>query len=336
MKILVTGGAGYIGSHTCVELIAQGHDVFIIDNWSNSHPKVIDRITEITGRSPTIIEGDVRNQKLLEQILTRHECQAVIHFAGLKSVSESAETPVAYYDNNINGTISLLLAMQNCGLNTLVFSSSATVYGEPSKLPLTETHPLSATNPYGRSKLFCEELLRDLHKASPDWRIAILRYFNPVGAHESGLIGEDPLGIPNNLMPFVAQTAAGQRNHLNIWGNDYPTPDGTGIRDYIHVMDLAEGHIRTLNLLHEAPQCTAINLGTGIGYSVLEVLAAFEKASEKHIPIRFANRRPGDVASCYADPSLSQRLLGWKSERNLLAMCTDHWRWQKNNPNGYR
>jgi len=332
--VLVTGGAGYIGSHTCIALIEAGYRLVVLDNFSNSHPESLKRVGQITGQEVPFVRADIRDQSTTESVLRQYACQAVIHFAGLKAVGESVEKPLLYYDNNVVGTLSLITAMQNCGVNTLVFSSSATVYGEPQHLPLTENHPLSATNPYGRSKLIIEDMLRDLHHASPEWRIAILRYFNPVGAHESGLIGEDPQGIPNNLMPYVAQVAVGRRCHLNVWGNDYPTHDGTGVRDYIHVMDLAMGHLRALDVLDQ-PQCLAVNLGTGIGYSVLDVVKAFEHASSQSVPYQLSTRRPGDVAACYAAPQLAGQLLGWKAERDLTAMCTDHWRWQKRNPQGY-
>ena len=334
MKILVTGGAGYIGSHACVELQQAGHDVVVFDNFSNSHPQALQRVGQLTGRQPALVRGDIRDQDAIEAALRQHGCQAVIHFAGLKAVGESVEQPLSYYDNNVIGTHRLLAAMQNCGVNIIVFSSSATVYGDPQRLPLTEDHPLSATNPYGRSKLIIEDMLRDLYRASPDWRIAILRYFNPVGAHESGLIGENPLGIPNNLMPFVAQVAVGRREYLNVWGDDYATPDGTGVRDYIHVVDLAVGHLKALERL-DAPQCAAINLGTGNGYSVLDVVKAFEQASGQAIPYRVAPRRAGDIAACYADPAHAARYLGWTAQRDLDAMCRDHWNWQKQHPQGY-
>jgi len=334
MSILVTGGAGYIGSHTCVELLRAGHDVVVFDNFSNSHPEALNRVEQITGRKPILVQGDIRDQAAIEFALRQYQCQAVIHFAGLKAVGESVEKPLLYYDNNVVGTHRLLAAMQNCGVSTLVFSSSATVYGEPQRLPLTEDHPLSATNPYGRSKLVIEYMLRDVYHAHPDWRIAILRYFNPVGAHESGLIGEDPQGTPNNLMPYVAQVAVGRREYLNVWGNDYPTSDGTGVRDYIHVVDLALGHLKALEAL-DRPQCIAVNLGTGVGYSVLDVVKAFEAASGQSVQYRIGPRRPGDVAACYADPCLAMQLLGWRAERDLAAMCQDHWRWQKHNPQGY-
>ena len=332
--ILVTGGAGYIGSHTCVELLNAGHELVVFDNFSNSHPEALARVEKITGRKLNVVKGDIRDQGALEEAIRRFNCTAVIHFAGLKAVGESVEKPLDYYDNNVIGTHRLLQAMANCGVKTLVFSSSATVYGEPQFLPLTEDHPLSATNPYGRTKLVIEEMLRDLYRSDPSWRIGILRYFNPVGAHESGLIGEDPQGIPNNLMPFVAQVAIGRRECLKVWGNDYPTSDGTGIRDYIHVVDLAIGHLKALARLSE-PQCIAVNLGTGQGYSVLDVINAFAKASNRPVPYEFAPRRPGDVAACYADPSLADSQLGWKAARGLNAMCIDAWHWQLNNPTGF-
>ena len=333
--ILVTGGAGYIGSHTCVELLNAGQDVVVFDNFSNSHPESLKRVESITGRKIQLVEGDIRDQAALEDALRRFGCSAVIHFAGLKAVGESVEKPLDYYDNNVIGTHRLLQAMGNCGVKTLVFSSSATVYGEPQRLPLTEDHPLSATNPYGRTKLVIEDMLRDLHRSDPSWQIGILRYFNPVGAHVSGLIGEDPQGIPNNLMPFVAQVAVGRREQLKVWGDDYPTPDGTGVRDYIHVVDLALGHLKALARL-DGPQCFEVNLGTGTGYSVLDVVKAFETASGRPVPYELAPRRPGDVASCYADPAFAAELLGWRAERGIDAMCVDAWRWQSSNPNGFR
>ena len=333
-KILVTGGAGYIGSHTCLELLAAGYEVVVYDNFSNSNPQSLDRVARITGRQPTVVQGDVRAKALLEQTLRHHQCTSVIHFAGLKAVGESVEKPLEYYDHNVIGTHRLLQAMQASGVRSLVFSSSATVYGDPQRLPLTEDHPLSATNPYGRTKLIIEDMLRDLFHSAPDWRIAILRYFNPVGAHESGLIGEDPRGVPNNLMPFVAQVAVGRREELNVWGNDYPTPDGTGVRDYIHVVDLAVGHLRALERLVK-PGCMSVNLGTGRGYSVLEVIKAFEHASGRTIPVNMAARRAGDIASCYADPGFAEKSLGWRATRDIQTMCQDHWRWQVNNPEGY-
>jgi len=332
--ILVTGGAGYIGSHTCVELLNAGHELVVFDNFSNSHPEALARVEKITGRKLNVVIGDIRDQGALEEAIRRFNCTAVIHFAGLKAVGESVEKPLDYYDNNVIGTHRLLQAMINGGVKTLVFSSSATVYGEPQFLPLTEDHPLSATNPYGRTKLVIEEMLRDLYRADPSWRIGILRYFNPVGAHESGLIGEDPQGIPNNLMPFVAQVAIGRRECLKVWGNDYPTPDGTGVRDYIHVVDLAKGHLKALQRL-DSPRCYAVNLGTGTGYSVLEVAKVFAEASGRPVPYEIAPRREGDVAVCYAGVSYAEQLLNWRAELGLPTMCLDVWRWQSTNPNGF-
>lgn len=334
MNIFVTGGAGYIGSHTCVELLKAGHQIVIFDNFSRSTSEAVKRVEQIAGQKIFLIYGDIRDQSAIETALRQYQCQAVIHFAGLKSISESVENPLLYYDNNLIGTHRLLAAMQNCSISTLVFSSSATVYGEPQRLPLTEDHPLSVTNPYGRTKLVIEDMLWDVYRAHSNWRIAILRYFNPVGAHESGLIGEDPQGLPNNLMPYVAQVAVGRREYLNVCGNDYPTSDGTGVRDYIHVVDLAKGHLKALQALGQ-PQCFAVNLGTGVGYSVLDVVKAFESASGQPVPYCVGPRRQGDVAACYADPRLAMQLLGWKAERDLASMCQDHWRWQKHNPQGY-
>jgi UDP-glucose 4-epimerase len=334
MHILVTGGAGYIGSHTCVELLNAGHQVTIYDNFCNSSAVAISRIENITGKSVNFVQGDMRDHVLLTNTLANNTFDGVIHFAGLKAVGESVASPLTYYDNNVTGTIYLLQAMQTCNVKTLIFSSSATVYGVPQFLPYTESHPLSATSPYGRCKIMVEDILRDFHIANPDWKIGILRYFNPVGAHESGLIGEDPLGTPNNLMPFVTQVAIGKRPQLQIWGNDYPTPDGTGVRDYIHVSDLAEGHLAALEHL-DKPQCFTVNLGTGRGYSVLEIVHAFEQASGKHIPVTFAPRRAGDIASYYADPAMAKQLLNWHAHRTLADMCTDSWRWQSSNPDGY-
>jgi UDP-glucose 4-epimerase len=335
MSILVTGGAGYIGSHTCVELLNAGYRVVVFDNFSNSHPEALNRIEQITGKSLTRVCGDIRDFEALDVVMREHGIEAVIHFAGLKAVGESVEKPLDYYDNNVVGTCRLLQAMQANGVKTLVFSSSATVYGDPQSLPLVEDHPLSATNPYGRTKLVIEEMLRDLYQAHPDWRIALLRYFNPVGAHESGLIGEDPQGTPNNLMPVVAQVAVGRRANLNVWGNDYPTPDGSGVRDYIHVVDLASGHLHALERLNE-PQCFAVNLGSGHGHSVLEVIRSFEAASGRPVPYNIAPRRAGDIATCFADPTRAKSLLGWQAERDLDAMCADTWRWQQGNPNGFQ
>ena len=332
--ILITGGAGYIGSHTCVAFLETGQEVVVLDNLSNSHPGALVRIHEITGRQPEFVRGDIREQQILEDVIRRYGCHAVVHFAGLKAVGESSRLPLDYYDNNVAGTVSLLKAMAATGCKTLVFSSSATVYGVPQQLPIPEEHRLSVTNPYGRTKLMIEDMLRDFYCAHPDWRIAILRYFNPVGAHDSGLIGEDPQGIPNNLMPYIAQVAIGRREMLHVWGDDYPTHDGTGVRDYIHVVDLALGHLKALDGLRDHP-FFAVNLGTGNGYSVLDVVREFERASQRRIPYTICSRRAGDVAACYAAPSLVERLLGWEATRDLHAMCRDHWRWQTQNPNGY-
>jgi len=337
--IFVTGGAGYIGSHTCVELLDAGCEVTVFDNFSNSHPEALARVKRITGKTLRLVQGDIRNRAALVAALKDSGANAVIHFAGLKAVGESVSQPLAYYDNNVVGTLRLLEAMGECAVKTLVFSSSATVYGDPIRLPLTEDHPLSATNPYGRTKLMIEEILRDLHRSDTSWKLAILRYFNPVGAHASGLIGEDPQGIPNNLMPFVAQVAVGRRASLNVWGNDYSTPDGTGVRDYIHVVDLALGHLKALKALEQLEanaDCLTVNLGTGTGYSVLDIVQAFEKASGRPVPYTIAPRRPGDIASCYADPQRAFELLGWRAERGLGAMCADAWRWQSGNPTGFK
>jgi UDP-glucose 4-epimerase len=332
--ILVTGGAGYIGSHTCVALLAAGEDVVVFDNFSNSSPVALERIQEISGRSVAVVRGDIRDQAALEKVLTQYACRAVMHFAGLKSVQDSVAQPLDYYDQNVIGSHRLLRAMQTAGVNRIVFSSSATVYGIPEFLPYTEDHPLRAVNPYGRNKLMIEDMLRDLHVSDPTWGIGILRYFNPVGAHESGLIGEDPKGVPNNLVPFVAQVAIGRRERLSVWGSDYDTPDGTGVRDYIHVMDLAAGHVSALKLL-DSPKCFAVNLGTGAGSSVLEVVRAFETASGKRIPYDIMPRRPGDIDAYYAATDYASELMGWKATRSLETMCADHWRWQSTNPNGY-
>jgi len=332
--ILVTGGAGYIGSHICVELLNAGEDVVVLDNFCNSNPTSLDRVQKICGRSLIVVEGDIRDQAAIESVLIEHGCTAVLHFAGLKSVQDSVARPLEYYDYNVIGSHRLLRAMQNSGVYKLIFSSSATVYGTPQFLPYTEDHPLGATTPYGQTKLVVEDMLRGLSVSDPEWSIGILRYFNPAGAHESGLIGEDPKGIPNNLVPFVAQVAMGRRERLNIWGADYDTPDGTGIRDYIHVMDLAAGHLAALRLL-DNPKCFAVNLGTGTGSSVLEVVKAFEKASGTSIPYDVKPRRAGDIDSYYAATACASELMGWKATRSLEKMCVDHWRWQSNNPHGY-
>ncbi len=332
--ILVTGGAGYIGSHACVALLSAGEDVVVFDNFSNSSPIALERVQKICGKPLAVVEGDVRDQAALEQALTQHGCTSVMHFAGLKSVQDSVAQPLDYYDQNVIGSHRLLRAMQATGVRKIVFSSSATVYGVPQFLPYTEEHPLKAVNPYGRTKLMIEEMLRDQYVSDNGWAVAILRYFNPVGAHDSGLIGEDPKGIPNNLVPFVAQVAIGRRDRLNIFGDDYDTPDGTGVRDYIHVMDLAAGHVSALRLL-DNPQCFAVNLGTGAGNSVLDVVRAFEAASGRPVPYEIKPRRAGDLDAYYAATDYASKLLGWTATRSLATMCADHWRWQSGNPNGY-
>ncbi|MET3132113.1 UDP-glucose 4-epimerase [Oxalobacteraceae bacterium GrIS 1.11] len=328
MKILVTGGMGYIGSHTCVELLAAGHEVVVIDNLSNAKASVQQRVSGIAGKPFAFIELDVRDRAGLQAVFEQHKIDAVIHFAGLKSVGESVSEPLRYYDNNINGSLILFETMAKFGVKTLVFSSSATVYGDPATVPIFEHFPLSATNPYGRSKLMTEEILRDVALADPSWHIALLRYFNPVGAHESGLIGEAPNGIPNNLLPYIAQVADGRRACLSVYGGDYPTTDGTGVRDYIHVVDLALGHVKTLAKLAAGSGVFTYNLGTGRGNSVLEMVRAFEAASGRAVPYQIVDRRPGDIATCYADPGLAERELDWKAERNIDQMCADSWRWQ--------
>ncbi len=335
MNILVTGGAGYIGSHTCVELLEAGYQVIVIDNLCNSSRQSLERVEKITGKTVSFIEGDIRDQEVLDDLFARNKIDAVIHFAGLKAVGESVEIPLEYYQNNITGTLTLLESMKGADVKHLVFSSSATVYGDPASLPISEDFALSASNPYGRSKLIIEEILRDLFVADGSWNISILRYFNPVGAHESGLIGEDPSGIPNNLMPYISQVASGRLDRLNVFGGDYPTPDGTGVRDYIHVVDLARGHLAALNKLAGHPGLIIHNLGTGQGYSVLEMVQAFEKASGKNVPYRITDRRPGDIAACYADPTKASDELGWHAEHGLERMCRDAWRWQCGNPRGY-
>lgn len=334
--ILVTGGAGYIGSHTIIELLNANYELLVLDNFSNSSRVVFDRVEKITGKRPLVVEGDIRDAALLDGLFRQYLISAVIHFAGLKAVGESVEQPMRYYDNNVVGSLRLFEAMKKAGVYKLVFSSSATVYGDPHAVPIDEGFPLKTTNPYGRSKLMVEDMLRDVGQADPAWRVALLRYFNPVGAHHSGLIGEDPQGIPNNLMPFVAQVAVGRRSELNVFGQDYATPDGTGVRDYIHVVDLAKGHLAALASLDSRLGVNATNLGTGRGYSVLEVVAAFQKASGRSVPFRIVDRRPGDVASCYANPSQAKECLGWSANLDIEAMCVDAWRWQSQNPFGFR
>lgn len=336
-KILITGGAGYIGSHTCLALLEAGFDVAVLDNLCNSSREALYRVEAITGKKVSFHEADVRDAVALAMIFEVEKPQAVIHFAGLKAVGESVEKPLEYYDTNVSGTLSLLLAMRVAGVRQIVFSSSATVYGNPATVPILEDFPLSATNPYGRSKLIIEDVLRDLVLSDAAWKVALLRYFNPVGAHESGLIGEDPNGIPNNLMPFISQVAVGRRTHLNVFGGDYPTPDGTGVRDYIHVVDLAKGHLAALQSLKEweGTHPLTVNLGTGRGYSVLDMVRAFERACGRAVPYKIVDRRPGDIAACYADPALAERLLGWKAQFGVERMCEDAWRWQVGNPEGY-
>jgi UDP-glucose 4-epimerase len=328
MKILVTGGAGYIGSHTCVELLNAGHEVVVVDDLSNSNASVLERVARICGRPALFIQADVRDRARMEQIFAEHRIDAVIHFAGLKAVGESVAEPLRYYDVNVYGSIVLFQTMASFGVDKLIFSSSATVYGDPATVPIREDHALQTTNPYGASKLMIENILRDHSKAAPDWRIALLRYFNPVGAHESGLIGEDPRGIPNNLLPFIAQVAEGRRERLAVFGNDYPTPDGTGMRDYIHVVDLALGHVKALDKLAAGPGVLTYNLGTGAASSVLDMVKAFERACSKPIPYAINPRRPGDIAVCYATTALAEQELGWKAERGVDQMCADAWRWQ--------
>ena len=335
MQILVTGGAGYIGSHTCVELLAEGYEVIVVDNLANSSEKAIERIQEITGKNLIFHRVDLRDKAALENIFHHAAIDAVIHFAGLKAVGESVTYPLEYYRNNITGSLELFAVMAEHGVKNIVFSSSATVYGDPARLPITEEFPLNPTNPYGWCKVMLEQILRDLYHADKTFNIALLRYFNPVGAHPSGMIGEDPRGIPNNLLPYIAQVAVGKLSELQIFGNDYPTPDGTGVRDYIHVVDLAVGHIKALEKLGTKPGLITYNLGTGRGYSVLEMVAAFAEAAEKKIPYRIVARRPGDIASCYADPSRAERELSWKAVSDIKEMCADAWRWQEKNPKGY-
>ena len=329
MAILVTGGTGYIGSHTVVELMAAGYDVSVIDNLHNSKASVLDRIERITGRRPEFAQIDIRDRTALRTLFSAHRFDAVIHFAGLKSVGQSVARPLEYFDNNVSGSVVLFECMTEANVRTLVFSSSATVYGDPASVPIREDFPLSATNPYGRTKLVIEEILRDVAKADPAWRIGLLRYFNPAGAHSSGSIGEDPNDIPNNLIPYVAQVAAGKLKELSVFGGDYPTPDGTGVRDFIHVVDLARGHLAALNALRSRSGVLTANLGTGRGFSVLEMVKAFSAASGKAVPYRIVARRPGDIAQCFADPAFAREALGWQAERGIDAMCADTWRWQR-------
>ena len=333
--ILLTGGAGYIGSHTALELLAAGFDILVLDNLSNSKLEAINRTRQLANKNFEFIEGDIRDRQLLDKIFKSYPITAVVHFAGLKAVGESVQKPLYYYDNNVSGSVVLFEAMTAANIKTIVFSSSATVYGDPHTVPIKEDFPLSTTNPYGASKLMIENILRDVKVADNSWRIALLRYFNPTGAHESGLIGEDPNGIPNNLMPYIAQVAVGKRSHLQVFGGDYATHDGTGVRDYIHVVDLAKGHVKALQYLEQNQELITVNLGTGKGYSVLDMLKAMEKAAGKTIAYQIVERRAGDIASCYADPQYAFNKIGWQAEFDQERMCSDMWRWQSQNPNGY-
>jgi len=333
--VLVTGGAGYIGTHTCIELHNAGYDFIIYDNFSNSSREALKRVEKIIGKEILFIEGDIRDKKTLENLFDKYSIDSVIHFAGLKAVGESVEKPLEYYDNNVYGTVALCEVMQQNNCKRIVFSSSATVYGDPHTTPIKEDFPLSATNPYGRSKLFIEEILRDLFVSDNAWQIILLRYFNPVGAHKSGLIGEDPNGVPNNLMPYISQVAVGKQKELKVFGDDYDTKDGTGVRDYIHVVDLAKGHVKALDKIASLDDVLTVNLGTGKGYSVLEMIKAYENASSKTIPYKIVQRRAGDIAKCYADPAYAKESLEWSAEKELPEMCEDAWRWQSMNPDGY-
>ena len=337
MRILVTGGAGYIGSHTCVELLNAGYDVVVVDNLYNASEKALERVEEITGKKVVFYNADIRDKEAMNDIFDKEKVDAVIHFAGLKAVGESVVKPIEYYENNIAGTLNLCDAMRNHGVKNIIFSSSATVYGDPAFIPITEECPKgTCTNPYGWTKWMLEQILTDLHTSDPEWNVILLRYFNPIGAHKSGMIGEDPKGIPNNLLPYVAQVAIGKLECLGVFGDDYDTPDGTGVRDYIHVVDLAIGHVKAINYIFTNPGLDVINLGTGTGYSVLDMVKAFSKACGKEIPYEIKPRRAGDIDMCYADPSKALKVLGWKAERGLDEMCEDTWRWQSQNPNGYR
>ncbi len=335
MEILVTGGAGFIGSHTVVELLNDDKDVIVVDNLSNSKKEALNRVEEITGKSVTFYKTDLLDKQALDEIFSKHNISSVIHFAGYKAVGESVEKPLEYYHNNITGTIYLCEVMRKHGVKNIVFSSSSTVYGDPEEVPVKEDFPLSTTNPYGRTKLFIEEILRDLYISDNSWNVALLRYFNPVGAHQSGRIGEDPNDIPNNLMPYITQVAVGKLDQLSVFGDDYPTHDGTGVRDYIHVVDLARGHLKALETLEDNPGVVTYNLGTGTGYSVLDVVKAFEEASGRDVPYQITDRRPGDIAINYADPTKAEHELGWNAKHDLVDMCRDAWRWQSQNPDGY-
>ncbi len=336
MKVLVTGGAGYIGSHTCVELLNKGYEPVVVDNLCNSNPESLNRVQELTGKNVKFYEGDVRDEALLTKIFAENEISCVIHFAGLKAVGESVEKPWLYYDNNLNSTLVLTKVMEKAGVERLIFSSSATVYSADNQMPLKEDSKTgTCTNPYGWTKFMTEQILSGMANADAQWSICLLRYFNPIGAHESGRIGEDPRGIPNNLMPYITQVAVGRRPHLNVFGNDYDTPDGTGVRDYIHVVDLSKGHVAAVAYVTNNPGCEVFNLGTGTGYSVLDMVSTFQEVNNVPVPHVIAPRRPGDLATCYADPAKSATVLGWKGEKNLAHMCRDSWNWQKNNPQGY-
>ncbi|MGT2772158.1 UDP-glucose 4-epimerase GalE [Streptococcus marimammalium] len=333
--ILVTGGAGYIGSHTCIQLLNQGYDIVVIDNLYNASSKSLEVVKKITGKSLTFYKGDIRNEKKLQEIFENHEFSAVIHFAGLKAVGESSEIPLDYYDNNISGTLTLLRVMKKNGCQNIIFSSSATVYGDPETVPIREDFPLSVTNPYGRTKLMLEDIFKDLYASDKTWNIVLLRYFNPIGAHKSGDIGEDPSGIPNNLLPYVSQVAVGNLQYVGVFGDDYNTPDGTGVRDYIHVVDLANGHVAALKKLEPKSGLNIYNLGTGKGYSVLEIINTMSKVVGKEIPFRILPRRKGDIAKCYADSSKAKKELKWQAKYDIVRMCEDSWRWQKKHPNGF-
>ena len=336
MKVLVTGGAGYIGSHTCVELLQSGYEVVVIDNLCNSNPKSLERVQELTGKSLVFYKGDVRDEALLKKIFAEHEIGCVIHFAGLKAVGESVAMPWEYYDNNLNSTLVLTKVMKEVGMKNLIFSSSATVYTATNEMPLRETSTTGGcTNPYGWTKYMTEQILSGMAFADKDWSVCLLRYFNPIGAHISGRIGEDPRGIPNNLMPYITQVAVGRREKLSVFGNDYDTPDGTGVRDYIHVVDLAKGHVAAVKYTTENKGCEVFNLGTGTGYSVLDMVNTFREVNQVDVPYVITERRPGDIATCYADPAKSAEKLGWKAEKTLADMCRDSWRWQSTNPKGF-
>lgn len=336
MAVLVTGGAGFIGSHTCIELLKEGYEVVVVDNLCNSSEEALERVKKITGKELKFYLADILDKAALTELFQKETIESVIHFAGLKAVGESVAKPLEYYYNNVTGTLVLCDVMRSFGVKNIVFSSSATVYGDPATVPIREDFPLHVTNPYGRTKLMLEEIFRDLHKADPEWNIILLRYFNPIGAHESGLIGEDPKGTPNNLAPYITQVASGKLKVLGVFGNDYDTPDGTGVRDYIHVVDLAIGHVKAIERLKAAPGVCTYNLGTGRGYSVLDLVKAFSEACGMEIPYEIKPRRPGDIATCYADPSLAEKELGWTAKKGIKEMCEDAWRWQKMNPNGYR